>query len=235
MSDDWNESAAPWIAQLGDEGNFERKYILDQPMLARVEGRNFQTALDVGCGEGRFCRMMQNHAIATVGIDPSETLIGQARKLDPRGDYRIGQAEGLELPDAGFDLVVGYLVLVNIPNLDAAISEMTRVLRPGGTLLIANVTSFATARVADGWLVTSNLDLGFAIDSYLDERILWQVRDGIRVQNWHRPLERYMSAFLGHGLILSHFAEPEPYGGDPEMVERFRRVPWYILMEWRKP
>jgi 2-polyprenyl-3-methyl-5-hydroxy-6-metoxy-1,4-benzoquinol methylase len=40
-------------------------------MTARIAGRGFATALDVGCGEGRFCRMMQTAGIATVGIDPT--------------------------------------------------------------------------------------------------------------------------------------------------------------------
>jgi hypothetical protein len=44
-----------------------------------------------------------------------------------------------------------------------------------------------------------------------------------------------MALLLGQGLVLTHFAEPSPYGGDPASVERYRRAPWFLIMEWRKP
>ncbi len=80
-------------------------------------------------------------------------LIDHARALDPEGDYRIESAEALGFADAEFDLVVSYLSLIDIPDASAAIREMVRVLKPGGTLLIANLTSFNSAGdVAElGW------------------------------------------------------------------------------------
>jgi ubiquinone/menaquinone biosynthesis C-methylase UbiE len=53
--------------------------------------------------------MMQEAGIKTVGIDPTEKLLRQARRRDPNGDYRLGRAEALEFPDHSFDLVVSYL------------------------------------------------------------------------------------------------------------------------------
>ena len=67
----WAESAAAWIADIGEEGDYGRACVLDRPMLERIHGRRFATALDVGCGEGRFCRMLQVAGISTVGIDPN--------------------------------------------------------------------------------------------------------------------------------------------------------------------
>lgn len=54
MSDGWDESAAAWIADMGDDGDFGRRFVLDAPMVARVRAGSFEAALDVGCGEGRF-------------------------------------------------------------------------------------------------------------------------------------------------------------------------------------
>src|SRR5438552_62971 len=147
----WAESAAAWIAEMGEEGNYGRAYVVDRPMLERIHDRQFTTALDVGCGEGRFCRMLQAAGISTVGIDPTEELLRQARHRDPKGDYRIGRAESLEFPDFSFDLVVTYLSLIDIGDIARAIAEMARVLKPNGSLLIANLTSFATAAPDGGW------------------------------------------------------------------------------------
>ena len=111
---------------------------------------------------------------------------------------------------------------------------MARVLRPGGTLLIANLTSFSTAVVDGGWQSGADGRLRFCIDHYLEERGEWVSWRGIRIQNWHRPLSCYMSLLLNAGLRLRHFDEPAPGSGDPEQAVRFRRVPWFVLMEWEK-
>ena len=58
VSDGWSASAAAWIAEQGEDGDYGRRFVLDAPMRARIEGRGFRNALDVGCGEGRFCRIM---------------------------------------------------------------------------------------------------------------------------------------------------------------------------------
>lgn len=239
MSDGWKESAESWIATQGDEGDFGRRYVLDGPMTARVAALGKARALDVGCGEGRFCRTMRDLGVETVGIDPTEALIERARTLDPKGDYRIGRAEALAFEDGVFDLVVSYMTLIDIPDVRAGIAEMARVLRPGGTLLIANLTSFNTAgtgaRSDLGTTVGEDGSFRYSLDGYLDERAEWVEWRGIRIVNWHRPLETYMSLLLGQGLVLTHFAEPSPSGGDPVTVDRYRRAPWFFIMEWRKP
>ena len=75
MSDGWNESAAAWIRDVGPNGrDYGRRFVLDAPMLEAVRSGRFETALDVGCGEGRFCRMMQACGVPTAGIDPTEAL-----------------------------------------------------------------------------------------------------------------------------------------------------------------
>jgi SAM-dependent methyltransferase len=235
MTNGWPESAAAWIADMGDRGDYGREFVLDAPMMERVHGRGFRTALDVGCGEGRFCRMLSGCGLRTVGIDPTEELIRHARQRDPDGDYRIGRAEALDFSDESFDLVVSYMTLVDIPDLRPAISEMARVLRPGGILLIANLTSFSTAGPLEGWVRDRDGKLQFPIDRYLEERADWVSWRGIRIRNWHRPLGTYISLLLGAGMELRHFAEPAPRGGDPEKAERYCRVPYFLIMEWQKP
>lgn len=240
----WNESAEAWVREMGDEGDFARRFVLDAPMLERVatalstskdEFGEAATALDVGCGEGRFCRLMQAQGLRTVGIDPTQALVARARERDPAGDYRIGQAETMEVQPGAFDIVVSYLSLIDIPDLARAALAMSRALRPGGRLLIANLTSFNTAGMPDGWYHERDGQPRFSIDRYLEERPVWVTWRGIRVRNWHRPLGAYMTAFLTNGLELRHFAEPVPSGGDPAKVERYRRVPWCHIMEWQKP
>ena len=96
MATDWDASARAWIASQGESGDFARNHSLDAPMLARAMAQPVTRVLDVGCGEGRFCRMLFRHGIAATGIDPTAALLAQARALHPEGDYRAGRAEALD-------------------------------------------------------------------------------------------------------------------------------------------
>lgn len=230
MAEGWTESAEAWIADMGETGDWGRRYVLDPALLARVRLRPYRRALDIGCGEGRFCRILAREGIAATGLEPTARLLEEAQRRDPSGDYRHGRAEKLPFADAGFDLVLSCLTLIDIDDYQAAIGEMARVLAPGGTLLVANLTSFNTARVRNAD------DSAFhPMHRYMEERCEWDSWRGIRVQNWHRPLSAYMRTFLDQGLLLAHFDEPRPDGAGAAEANRYLQAPWFLTMEWRKP
>ena len=228
----WDNSAEAWVADMGETGDYSRVRVLDGAMLDRIRGRGFESALDVGCGEGRFCRMLRAEAIRAIGIEPASKLRATAAARDPRGSYVGGRAEALPFLGESFDLVVSYLSLIDIDEIDAAIVEMARVLRRGGSLLIANLNSFSTA---GSWREPHGEKPFFSLDDYLDERATWVSWRGITIRNWHRPFSRYMQLLLQAGLKLTFFDEPSPAGGDPALVARYRRAPHFHLMEWQKP
>ncbi len=235
MDNGWEQSAEAWIASMGQDGDWGRQHVLDPVMIDRATGRHFTRVLDVGCGEGRFCRLLKQHDISTVGIDPIQSLLEEAKRRDPSGDYRLGQAEQLEFETSSFDLVVSYLSLIDIADFRTAIREMARVVRPNGILLVANLNSFITPCIAQSWVKDeSGKRLHYPVDRYLDEFSVWLEWAGIRVKNWHRPLGAYMEAFLHCDLQLSFFSEPEPVSGEPSRQANYRRAPWFLVMEWRK-
>jgi SAM-dependent methyltransferase len=235
MTNGWEESAEAWIATLGEDGDFARRFVLDKPMLQRTQLSGAKNVLDVGCGEGRFCRLLAANGVGTCGIDPSGSLVRQASILHPEGDYRVAQAEQLPFEDESFDLVVAYLSLVDIPDAGTAIEEINRVLRPSGHLLIANLNSFYSASNPAGWRSEADGTRRFVIDHYMAERSDWIGWGDLRVLNWHRPLSTYMSLLLGAGLQLRHFDEPLPHGGEAEQRDAVRRVPSFLIMDWEKP
>ncbi len=237
MDNGWDASAAAWIADQGELGDFGRRYVLDPVMRPRAVARARGLALDVGCGEGRFCRQLSAHGVHVVGLDRTAALIAAARTRDPAGRYVRAMAERLPFPDASFGLVVSYLSLIDIADAGTAIDEMARVLRPGGTLLVANLTSFNTAGADQGWVETAEGHrVHYPIDHYLDARTMWIAYRGIRILNHHRPLETYMQRLLAAGLTLVHFAEPAPALDAPAAkAAAYRRVPYFLVMEWARP
>jgi len=217
---------------MGEAGDWGRQFVLDAPMLAGARAVKPATALDVGCGEGRFCRMLRADQVAATGVDPTAALIEEARRRDPSGDYRLGRAEALDFEDASFDLAVSYLSLIDVEDAGKAIAEMTRVLKPGGSLLVAHINAFTTAAEPNAWRRDLTGALRYTFDDYLDSRATMIAWKGIRIRNWHRPLSFYFKAFHSAGLDLRLFDEPEPHGGGAEKIARYRRAPHFCVMRW---
>ena len=93
--------------------------------------------LDVGCGTGNLLAAAAQTASprSLSGVDPSAGFLATAADHLPSGtDLRVGGADRLEFADASFDATVSGLVLNFVPHPGAAIAEMRRVTRPGGTV-----------------------------------------------------------------------------------------------------
>lgn len=230
----WDESADRWVKNMGDRGDWARQHVLDPAMLQRVLAAPVSRALDVGCGEGRFCRILQQRHIETIGIDPTEKLITVARQRDKNGSYLVAGAEKLPFDGESFDLVISYLTLIDIEDFRTSLREMVRVLKPGGRLLISNLNSFISSCPTGAIRDANGKFLHFPVDHYLEERGPWVEFSGLRIKNWHRPLSAYMSELLKLGLVLTYFDEPAPRSGDNETVDRYRRAPWFLVMEWNR-
>jgi ubiquinone/menaquinone biosynthesis C-methylase UbiE len=120
--------------------------------LAAASGaRPGDRVLDVGCGTGYFTRVMAE-AVApdgsAHGVDPSAESIAQAERLTRLANctFSGGIAEALDAPDGVYDVVVTSLMIHHLPEAlrPRAIGEMFRVLRPGGSVLVADSRPPAT-------------------------------------------------------------------------------------------
>lgn len=96
--------------------------------------------LDVGCGTGIVARTVADRMASdghVVGIDPNEGMLAIARRKAPGVVWRQGSAEALPFEDDAFDLVLSQFALMFFGDRPSAIREMVRVLRPGGSLVVA--------------------------------------------------------------------------------------------------
>jgi 2-polyprenyl-3-methyl-5-hydroxy-6-metoxy-1,4-benzoquinol methylase len=97
-----------------------------------------ERVLDLGCGEGRFTSELARAGAEVVGADVAEEPLSRARALHPELDLRLLDGEGpWPLPDASFDAVWAGEVIEHVADTAAWLSEVRRVLRSGGTLLLS--------------------------------------------------------------------------------------------------
>lgn len=105
-------------------------------LLAAV--RAGDRVLDLGCGDGSFAAELTRHGAAVVAADVAELALARARERVPGLDARLIDCDGeWALPDAGFDVVWAGEVLEHVADTAAWLSEVRRVLRPGGRLLLS--------------------------------------------------------------------------------------------------
>lgn len=94
--------------------------------------------LDVGCGTGSFTELVvfRNAPSAIRAIDPSEVQVefAKGKTWASRVDFRVGDAMSLPFGDDEFDVAVMALVIQYVPDPSKVMSEITRVVRPGGTI-----------------------------------------------------------------------------------------------------
>lgn len=146
--------------------------------LAGTEGWPYATALEIGCGTGFFLLNLRQAGVLDEGhvtdISPGMVAVAQrnAEGLGFAVEGRVADAESLPYDDNMFDLVVGHAVLHHIPDVELAMREVLRVLRPGGRFAFCGEPTqrgdFIARRLsrATWWAATRATQLPVLRDTY---------------------------------------------------------------------
>ena len=199
--------------------------------LARPE--RGQRALDLACGTGDLAFALAERGADVVGLDVTHRMLQLARLRSPSPESRVPspafiQADMMSLPfaDSTFDLVTTGYGLRNVPELAAALAEIHRVLRPGGTMVSLDFNRPSNAMVraiylgyltvvggALGWVLHRDPDtyryIPASIRRYPGAAAVVELmqRRGLVEAHWFRVLG---------GLMALHVARKPPrLSGDP--------------------
>ena len=102
--------------------------------------------LEVGCGSGWMCERLAVFGRVT-GTDLADEVIDRARVRAPHIRFYAGDFLSLDLPAGSADVVVALEVLSHVPNQEAFLAKVSRLLRPGGYLMLATQNRFVLERM----------------------------------------------------------------------------------------
>lgn len=94
-----------------------------------------QAVLDCGCNVGYGTAIMAGSAESVVGIDLNEAAIQRAKATYPELDFKLTDGSSIPFDDASFEAVVSFQVIEHVGDYESYLSEIRRVLRPGGIAL----------------------------------------------------------------------------------------------------
>jgi len=110
------------------------------PELFATMNGDGKKLLEVGCGIGVDSIQLAKRGFQVTAVDLTENALVVARQFAKRRgvsiDFRLGNAEGLDFPDASFDAVYSFGVLHHTPDIERSVAEVRRVLRVGGTAYV---------------------------------------------------------------------------------------------------
>lgn len=109
-------------------------------LAAQAVVRPGDTVLDVCCGTGDLALAAERAGGRVTGLDFSERMLARARAKSQTVKWVLGDATALPFPDASFDAATVGFGIRNVPDLDAGLAELARVLRPGGRLACLEIT-----------------------------------------------------------------------------------------------
>ncbi|WP_216905536.1 class I SAM-dependent methyltransferase [Nocardia noduli] len=179
---------------------YERPAMLE--LAGDVTGRRI---LDAGCGSGPLFATLRDRGAVVTGIDASAGMLEQARlRLGADADLRVADlADPLPFPDNAFDDVVASLVLHYLRDWGPTLTELRRVLVPGGRLLASVEHPFANFL---GQHLAGNQTNYFQTRNRTEE---WTMGgQTARLSFWDRPLHAMTEAFATAGFRIDVISEP---------------------------
>lgn len=193
-------------------------------LLERLSPQRASRFLDVACGTGRWMLLAQQCGAKVFGVDfCSEMLLEASRKPGLAGCLSLADACCIPLADGAVDLTLCSFAMSYLASPHHAISEMARVARNGGRVV---VTDLHPSALATGW------KRSFRLNGQVYE-----------IDYHHHPIRAWEAAAESAGLALhwcleARFGEPERdifrQAGKESLLPELSRIPALLAMSWIK-
>ncbi|MBI5760985.1 MAG: methyltransferase domain-containing protein [Planctomycetales bacterium] len=138
LAGSYDRVAEEYVHRIYDELQYKP---LDRELLdlfaERVRHRGL--VCEIGCGPGHVARYLHDRGVTVCGVDISPAMVVQARRLNPEIEFRQGDLLQLDIADGAWAGIVAFYSLIHVPQSEMirALTELRRVLEPGGLLFLA--------------------------------------------------------------------------------------------------
>jgi SAM-dependent methyltransferase len=148
---------------------------LDRHLLNRFaeDVRDRGRTADLGCGPGHVARYLREQGAEVLGIDLSPEMIREANRLHPEIEFQVGDMRSLDFPDGRLAGIVSFYSLIHFEDREIApvLSEMRRILAPGGLALVAFHIGDETVHPEELWGVPISLDFRFFQPAWMSSKL----------------------------------------------------------------
>jgi ubiquinone/menaquinone biosynthesis C-methylase UbiE len=178
--------------------------------LSFISNVRNRKVLDVGCGTGRYCKLLADRGAKVVGIDPSPRMLEHAKRKitsNCKFELHLGRIEDAEFPTSYFNVVVCALTLGHIPELEPVIKKVSRIIKSRGRLIISNIHPY--------WPISGH-DYAEFFDKSGQE---------YRIPEYAHLIEEYWNLFRRFNFSIEDIKEPKV---DDKLIEAFPE-----LKEWK--
>lgn len=220
---DWS-NVADWYNDLvGTEGSEYQREVVHPGVLRLLGDVTNQQILDVACGQGVLCRLLQARGAVVTGVDAARELIEAARKHDAASkseskiDYYVGDARELlslkPIEGRTYDAMTCILAIQNFHPIAPLFAAAAKLLKPGGHFVIVMMhPAFRGAKESHwGWDDENKVQFR-RVDRYLVPRKAPIYanpgkKDGNYTWTFHKPIEAFVQAAVKAGLFIDGMEE----------------------------
>jgi ubiquinone/menaquinone biosynthesis C-methylase UbiE len=176
----WDRKAPSYDEEMA---HWERRLFRDSRQWACRQATG--DVLEVAVGTGLNLPLYP-HNVTLTGLDISEGMLDLAKRRGREATLRQGDAQALPFQEATFDTVVCTFGLCAIPDLDAAVTEMVRVLRPGGALILVDHVASTSRLIRAAQWVMERVTIPLAGEHFLRRPLLQVQARGLVVEQHER-------------------------------------------------
>ena len=160
------------------------KHPREREVLDHFQTRVKGLVCDLGCGCGHVARYLYERGMQIIGIDQSDGMLKEARKLSPGIQFLKASMRRLPVADGAWGGIVGFFSLCHIPRTDiaAVLTELRRTLQPSGLLLLSFHLGFGTFHRTE--TCGKRVSLGTTMFLWPEIKALL-VSAGFKIEAWH--------------------------------------------------
>ncbi|STQ70232.1 malonyl-ACP O-methyltransferase BioC [Hafnia alvei] len=122
-----------------------------EKILSQLNNLSGLKVLDAGCGTGVFSREFRRAGSHVISLDLAEGMLEKSRALDSAEQYLLADIEHIPLPDSSVDLCFSNLAIQWCGSLGSALTEMSRVVKPGGKVVFSTLAQGSLTELAQAW------------------------------------------------------------------------------------